>query len=105
MKFEFILDQEGDTPPTPDPQHAEKQGDPAEQTEIQPPSPAALIATAAERMHTRARTDFHRVRSSLNQMLHTVETSAVQPDLTFAACAPEPGVDIFRPEAFGGGRG
>ena len=81
MKFEFTPQEEGE----------------------RPPSPAALIAAAAERMQTQARTDFHRLHSSLNHMLYTVEAARPQPGLTFADTGPELGVDVFRPEAFGSG--
>ena len=79
MKFEFTPQEEGE----------------------RPPSPAALIAAAAERMQTQARTDFHRLHSSLNHMLYTVEAARPQPGLTFADTSPELGVDVFRPEVFG----
>jgi hypothetical protein len=97
VKFEFIPEEEWDTLPEPDPEQARESE--------QPPPPAVLISTAAERMHTRARTDFHRVHSSLNRMLYTVQTSQPEPGLSFADTAPEPGVDVFRPEAFGDSRG
>lgn len=101
MKFEFTPEQEWDSPPEPDPQQTQGNSQESEQ----PLSPAALIAAAAERLHTQARTDFHRLHSSLNRMLYTVEAARPQPGLTFTDTEPELGVDVFRPEAFGGSRG
>ncbi|USY19398.1 hypothetical protein NE857_29810 [Nocardiopsis exhalans] len=97
MKFEFIPEEEWDTLPEPDPEQA-PEGE-------QPPPPAVLISVAAERMHTRARFDFDRLHTSLNQMRYTVQTALPQPELSFADTNPELGVDVFRPEAFGGSRG
>lgn len=105
MKFEFILEEEWDTPPTPDPRNSEDHGGLGEQPESQPPSPAALIATAAERMHTRARFDSDRLHNSLNRMRYTVQTSLPPTEPSFADTDPELGVDVFRPQAFGGSRG
>ncbi len=101
MKFEFTSEEEWDALPEPDPRQARAEVS----EEDPPPSPTAVITAAAERMHTRARTDFHRVHVSLNHMLHTVEAASAQSGVSFTEADPEPGVDVFRPETFGGVRG
>jgi hypothetical protein len=96
VKFEFTPEEEWD--PLLDP-------DPAPESVPQAPSPALRIAMASALLHTRARFDSDRLHASLNRMLYTVEAHRPQPELSFADTRPELGVDVFRPEVFGGSRG
>jgi hypothetical protein len=98
VKFEFIPEEEWDTLPEPDPHQAQEREQVGEKK--QPLPPGALIATASERMHSQAHTDFSRLRISLNRMLHTVEAARPQAESSFTESDPEPGVDVFRPQAF-----
>ncbi|GHC71033.1 hypothetical protein GCM10007079_03080 [Nocardiopsis terrae] len=96
MKFEFTPEEEWDPLPEPDPA-------PESVSEARPP--ALRIAMASAWLHTRARFDSDRLHASLNRMLYTVEASRPQPGPSFADTGPELGVDVFRPEVFGGSRG
>ncbi|GHC94968.1 hypothetical protein GCM10007079_46050 [Nocardiopsis terrae] len=91
MKFEFTPEQEWDSPPDPDPG----------QDQEGPPSPAALIAAAGERLHLRTRTDLDRLHTSLNRMLYTVEAARPQPEPPLSASGSEQESGLFRPEVFG----
>lgn len=59
-----------------------------------------MIATASERMHSRAHADFGRLHVSLNRMFHTVAAARPQAEPSFTEANPELGVEVFRPQAF-----
>ncbi|WP_159943956.1 MULTISPECIES: hypothetical protein [unclassified Nocardiopsis] len=87
MKFDIVE-------PGPDEPAAPAQPVPDDPPAREPVPPSALrLRRASEYMHLRARTDLTRVRSALNQMLHTVEADRAEP-----STPEEP--EHFRPGAF-----
>ncbi|WP_150251774.1 hypothetical protein [Nocardiopsis deserti] len=63
------------------------------------PHPGLRIQRSSEYMRLRAHTDLTRVRSALNQMLHTVEALRAEPEPVVRS-GPDHGTGTFRPEAF-----
>mgnify|MGYP001352860700 CR=1 FL=1 len=94
MRFAFVYDQDGNTPPP---------GEPIPHTQGRhpqpPPPPAVRIALAAEESQARAHLGSDRARACLDRLLHTISTQKA--DSTPALDPDEFDQDqLFRPWAF-----
>lgn len=97
MKFDILNPDrdEGSTPPGTPP----AEGDHGPTAEPPLPPHVIRLRQSSEYMRLRARTDLQRVRSSLNQMHHTVQTAQAQADPAAAPESPDEPA-LFRPETF-----
>lgn len=97
MKFDMVNPDHDEDGPSPGARSPEGPPDPAAEPPLPPPD--VRIRQASEYMRLRARTDFERVRSALNQMRHTVEVAQAGAGPAAGSGAPdEP--ELFRPESF-----
>ncbi|PDP89275.1 hypothetical protein CQJ94_02430 [Glycomyces fuscus] len=96
MKFDIVLPDQGEEALSPRARLPE--GAPGWGKESASAHPGLRIQRSSEYMRLRARTDLTRVRSALNQMLHTVEAISAGPAPVTNADSVVTG--SFHPEAF-----